>query len=63
MNRKEYNEKCLNLLSNLINQYPDMRLEQLIYCLDAKEIIKNGDLFNEEPKKTFERWTESVLNK
>ena len=55
-----YNNKLLQILNNLIKQYPELRLGQILYgfgFITKKEgtIQKLFDPFNEEPTITYNR--------
>lgn len=61
--RKKYNAKCIEILKTILETYPDMRIEQVLFCLDAKLIVNGDDRFYEEPNTTFERWsTNNLMN-
>ena len=51
MSRLNDNVKCLEFLQNIINEHPYLRIEQILYILDAQK-----DWFNEEPSLTINRW-------
>lgn len=55
--RKKYNAKCIEILKTILETYPDMRIEQALFCLDAELIVNGDDRFYEEPNVTVERWT------
>lgn len=54
--RQEYNRKLVNLLSELVEKYPQLRFGQILYVFDF--ITRNGELFdpfNEESYETYQR--------
>lgn len=54
--RLNSNIDCINLLLDYLLENPHMRLQQVLYNLD----YNSGDLFNEEPWKTYERWKQQL---
>ena len=52
MTRLMANVKILNIISQLIYEFPDMRFMQLLMVIDA---IIDTDQFNEESSVTLER--------
>lgn len=57
-NRLEYNKKILELLSMLVEKYPDLRFNQILWQLEIIQKDKDGNIidnFYEEPSVTFER--------
>lgn len=48
--REKYNEKILYELTNILNENPTLRFNQIMFILN-----ETNDYFNEEPKKTYER--------
>lgn len=57
LQRNASNKVCLQLLLEHLEEYPDLRLEQVLWRLDEGQ-----DFFNEEPDNTYKRWKEK-LNK
>ena len=51
MSRLENNIKILNILNQLAYEFPDMRFNQL---LEAVEVVKKEDQFNEESSITLD---------
>lgn len=51
--RLSKNFEIINLLSEYLMKYPDLRFSQLMWCLDQGE-----DHFNEEPEETLKRYKE-----
>ena len=48
--REKYNEQILNELSQILNENPTLRFNQIMFILN-----ETNDYFNEEPKITYER--------
>lgn len=48
--REKYNEKILYKLSQILNENPTLRFNQIMFILN-----ETNDYFNEEPKITYER--------
>ena len=51
MNRLENNIKILDILKQLVYEFPDMRFNQL---LEVVEVVKKEDQFNEESSVTLD---------
>jgi len=60
--RLKYNRLILEEISKMIEKYPGVRFNQLLYSMRINEILENGsrneiiviDKFNEESSKTYE---------
>jgi hypothetical protein len=50
LNRQIYNQKILDLITNLLSKHPYIRFNQLMYIIN-----ETNDYFNEEPWDTYER--------
>lgn len=48
--REKYNDKILYELTNILNENPTLRFNQIMFILN-----ETNDYFNEEPKITYER--------
>ena len=57
--RDKYNKECLEKLSVILEQHPELRFIQALWALD---IVDREDRFFEEPNITLER-IEEVLRK
>lgn len=57
-NRKYYNQQIINLLSEYIDKYPEIRLGQLLVDLEC--IVDSQLVFYEEPKDMLERMREQI---
>ena len=61
MNRQEYNKLIIEKLSELVEEYPDMRFGQLLVNCEIIRVIPSDkqllamDPFYEEPEITWER--------
>ena len=59
MTRLEANIKILNIVEQLVHEFPDMRFIQLLMVIDAvidtNQFVINIDQFNEESIVTLER--------
>ena len=55
--RKEYNNKIIELISNFLDTHNDIRFNQLMYILN-----NTVDYFNEEPKITYKRFLNTLQN-
>ena len=59
MTRLEANIKILNIVEQLVHEFPDMRFIQLLMVIDAvidtNQFVINIDQFNEESSVTLER--------
>jgi hypothetical protein len=60
--RQKYNRLILEEISKMVEKYPDMRFNQLLYSMRINEILENEsrneiiviDKFNEESSKTYQ---------
>ena len=50
IDRKKYNKEILKFLDKLVDEYPDIRFNQLLCNLG----LNSGDRYDEEPNKTLE---------
>ena len=57
MTRLESNIKILNIVEQLVHEFPDMRFIQLLMVIDA---IIDTDQFNEESEVTLNRIKEKI---
>lgn len=57
MTRLESNIKILNIVEQLIHEFPDMRFIQLLMVVDA---VIDTDQFNEESEVTLNRIKEKI---
>lgn len=57
MTRLESNIKILNIVEQLVHEFPDMRFIQLLMVVDA---VIDTDQFNEESEVTFNRIKEKI---
>ena len=59
MTRLEANIEILNIVEQLVHEFPDMRFIQLLMVIDAvidtNQFVINIDQFNEESSVTLER--------
>ena len=72
MERQEYNNKILSILSFMVNNYPDLRFGQILVNIGVikydQDILVDGqrenllviDPFNEEPRVTYERICKNI---
>ena len=51
-NRQKYNKEILEILSEFIEEHPEMRFIQALWALD---IVSLEDRFYEEPSKTLDK--------
>ena len=58
--RIENNIKILDILKQLVYEFPDMRFNQL---LEVIEVVKKEDQFNEESSVTLENLRNFIKNK
>lgn len=57
MTRLEANIKILNIVEQLVHEFPDMRFIQLLMVIDA---VIDTDQFNEESEVTLNRIKEKI---
>ena len=57
MTRLESNIKILNIVEQLVHEFPDMRFIQLLMVIDA---VIDTDQFNEESEVTLNRIKEKI---
>ena len=57
MNRLESNIKILDIVKQLVHEFPDMRFIQLLMVIDA---VIDTDQFNEESEVTLNRIKEKI---
>ena len=55
-NRQENNKEIIKYISNIVDKFPDLRFNQILWNLGLCIHDSSGtDLFYEEPSKTLER--------
>lgn len=54
MERQEYNRRILQILSDYIEKYPDIRFTQMLWNLGLEVYNKDKDLFYQESKETLD---------
>lgn len=60
MTRLESNIKILNIVEQLVHEFPDMRFIQLLMAVDAVIATDQSDQFNEESEVTLNRIKEKI---